>query len=207
MPVCVAGDSGPLVVLISNRVYVMTVQSTGLWVVRILNVGTVTNMGDFLDLTYAVLRRRVAAFVVGGVPIGVRHSVNIPIRIVTELRGLTLEISIMVKHLLGRQAVVHVAIHVKTWVEFLRVWTLGINLELCVSEGAGLIVTTRLSKLVRHPAPRSRRQRVRLDPGNQRSTCVVLSLLLNRPVLAAIVVLIENLTHRTAIPLVIGLLE
>src|SRR5947209_10384281 len=163
-------------------------------------------MSDFLDLTYVALGRWIVVVVLGLVTVSVGDFVDIPVPIVLEPRDLAPEISIMVEHLLGRQAVVHVAIHVKTWVEFLRVWTLGINLELCISEGAGRAVTTPFGELVGHPTLAPRRQRVRLDPGNQRSTGVVLSLFLNRPVLAAIVVLIENLTHRAAIPLVIGLL-
>ena len=60
---------------------------------------------DSRDLSDTALARRRSVLVICRMGIGVRDLIDIPVRIVMELRRAPLEICVMVEHLLGRIAV------------------------------------------------------------------------------------------------------
>ena len=62
-------------------------------------------MGDSRDLSDSALPQRRSALVICRVIIGVRNLIDIPVRIVMELRPVALKIGVRIEHLLRRIAV------------------------------------------------------------------------------------------------------
>ena len=93
----IAGIGSCLVPLISDAVHIMT-----MIIIGVIDRAA-TGMRDCQNFTNASRRRR-SANIIGGVHIGVSHQIDIPIRIVTQVRTVSLKIGIVRQELLRSRA-------------------------------------------------------------------------------------------------------